>query len=183
MPLLQRIRESIGRLPDRLSHSRRFREATMRLMRLPRPRNILVVCHGNVCRSPYLEVALGRLLPDVEVSSAGFAGGGHPVPAFALEIASQKGLDLTTFRSRALAPTLVRDADMIVVMDERQYAHLCGFFGVPRARVFVAGDLDPRNVGARTIRDPWQQSRDVFAETFDRLDRVARSIAKRLRRY
>jgi len=147
---------------------------------MKRPRRVLVVCYGNICRSPYLEAVLKRAMPDVRVESAGFVGPGRVVPPFALTVSAQRGLDLSRFRSRQLVPAIVRDADIIVVMDAYQARYLERYFGVPRKRIVVAGDLDPLPSATRAIVDPWEQPMDVFVSSFNRLDRCAAALASLL---
>jgi protein-tyrosine phosphatase len=147
---------------------------------MDRPRNVLVVCYGNICRSPYLEAVLKRALPDVHVASAGFVGPGRPVPPFALAISAQRGLDQSAFRSRPLVPAVVRGADLVVVMDGHQARYIERYFGVSRKRIVVAGDLDPVTSATRAIVDPWEQPMDVFVASFNRLDRCAATLVSLL---
>ena len=163
-------------LPDRLLHRRRYRDVCRRLSRLGRPRNILVVCYGNVCRSPYLQAVLQRALPEVVVASAGFVGSDRPVPQASAMISAERGLDLSRFRSRPLTPTTVSEADLIVVMDANQAREISVRFRVNSARIVVAGDLDPTFEETRGIRDPWNQSSEVFEASFDRLERCAAAL-------
>ena len=167
-------------LPDRLLHQRRHRAACERLLRKNRPRGILVVCYGNVCRSPYLQAVLQRELPDVIVASAGFVGSDRPVPEISRAISGERGLDLSGFRSRPLAPTVVNGADLIIVMDSDQARQVAGRFDVDRRKIVVAGDLDPEFSASRAILDPWNKSREVFQASFDRLDRCAHTLVKLL---
>jgi protein-tyrosine phosphatase len=171
--LIRRVFHSVRGLPDRLLHHRRHLAVRDRLSRMDRPRSLLVVCHGNVCRSPYLEAVLKRAMPDIRVESAGFIGPGRPVPPFALAVSAQRGLNLSTFRSRLLVPAVVGDADLILVMDGYQARHVERYFRVPRKRIVVAGDLDPVPSASRAIVDPWGQPMDVFVSSFNRLDRCA----------
>jgi protein-tyrosine phosphatase len=143
---------------------------------------VLVVCYGNICRSPYLEAVLKQAMPDVRVESGGFVGPGRPVPPFALSVSAQRGLDMSSFRSRPLVPTIVRDCDLIVVMDGWQARHIQQYFGVSRSRIVVAGDLDPIPAATRAITDPWEQPIDVFVTSFNRLDRCATTLVSSLRR-
>jgi protein-tyrosine phosphatase len=145
-----------------------------------RPRSLLVVCYGNVCRSPYLEAVLQRDMPDIRVESAGFVGPDRPMPPRALTVSAQRGLDLSTFRSRALVPALVRDADLIVVMDGDQAGNVERLFRVTRNRVVVAGDLDPMPAETRAIADPWDQPIDAFVSSYNRLDRCAATLVSAL---
>lgn len=167
-------------LPDRLLHRRRNRDVCRRLTRLGTPRQILVVCYGNVCRSPYLQAVLQRALPGVAVGSAGFVGSDRPVPQASLTISAKRGFDLSRFRSRPLTPTNVSEADLIVVMDVNQAREIAARFRVNSARIVIAGDLDPRFDGTRGIRDPWNQSIEVFESSFDRLDRCAVALVHAL---
>ena len=164
-------------LPDRMLHRRRHLEARDRLLGLGTVRSILVVCYGNVCRSPYLEAVLGRELPAVNVMSAGLVGPDRPVPAYSLTVAAKRGLDLSAFRSRPLSRANARAFDLVIVMDSAQRSHVARMFGVSSARIVVAGDLDPEQSATRAIADPWGKSLDAFAESFDRLDRCAATIS------
>lgn len=180
--VLKRVFHVARNLPDRMLHRRRHVAVCERLLRIDRPRSVLVVCYGNICRSPYLEAVLKQAMPDVRVESAGFVGPGRPVPPFALSVSAQRGLDMASFRSRPLVPTIVRDCDLIVVMDGWQARHIEQYFGVRRSRIVVAGDLDPIPAATRAITDPWEQPIDVFVTSFNRLDRCAATLVSLLRR-
>ena len=178
--LIGRVFHAVRGLPDRLLQRRRHLATRDRLSRMDRPRSLLVVCYGNVCRSPYLEAVLQRDMPDVRVESAGFVGPGRLVPPFALAAAAERGLNLSTFRSRPLVSAVVREADLIVVMDEQQAQHIERDFSVPCKRIVVAGDLDPHPSATRAIVDPWGQPIDVFVSSFNRLDRCAAMLVSLL---
>jgi protein-tyrosine phosphatase len=171
--IVKRAYHAARNLPDRLLHRRRYLQARRRMSRLGRPRVILVVCYGNVCRSPYLQAVLQRALPGTVVVSAGFLGSDRPVPPTSVVISAKRGLDLSRYRSRPLTPTTVSEADLIVVMDANQAREIAIRFRVNPARILIAGDLDPMFEETRGIRDPWNQSSEVFEASFDRLDRCA----------
>jgi len=171
--IAKRAYHAMRNLPDRLLHRRRHDAVRTRLSSAHAPTKILVVCYGNVCRSPYLQAVLQRALPKTEISSAGFVGADRAVPDASLTISAKRGLDLSRFRSRPLVPGVVTGADLIIVMDAHQGHEIAARFPVNRARIVVAGDLDPKFVETRAIRDPWNQPSEVFEESFDRLDRCA----------
>ena len=180
--IAKRAYHALRNLPDRLLHRRRHDEVRARLSKVHGPRKILVVCYGNVCRSPYLEAVLRRALPKTEVSSAGFVGADRAVPDVSLAISAKRGLDLSRFRSRPLVPAVVTGSDLIIVMDARQAQEIAARFPVNRARIVIAGDLDPKFEQTRAIRDPWNQPSDVFEASFDRLDRCAAVLVSVLER-
>jgi protein-tyrosine phosphatase len=164
---------------ERLLHPWRYRSAVSLLRAARRPGHILVVCNGNLCRSPYLEALLRRALPDVVVSSAGMTGPGRPVPEVGRDIAARRGLDLTQHRSRLLTRDMLATADLVVVMDRLMARYLGVSLRVPRDRIVIAGDLD-RFGGSRTIRDPWRQTQIVFESSYARLDRAAETLVASL---
>lgn len=89
-------------------------------------KNILVVCTGNVCRSPMAEALIRNEVVDrglsekVRVSSAGtYAMVGHPASAGSVNAMAQRGLDISKHRARQLTADLVEQADIIIVMEEK----------------------------------------------------------------
>src|SRR3989442_14519639 len=75
--VLARLVRHLRRTPDRILHPLRRRRALEALLRRPRPAT-LIICHGNICRSPFAAALLGRALPGLRVESAGVPG---PAPA------------------------------------------------------------------------------------------------------
>lgn len=108
--------------------------------------------------------------------SAGFYGSDRPVPQISVTLSAKRGLDLSRYRSRPLTQSTVSNADLVIVMDSDQARQIARTFGVSRVRIVIAGDLDPRFEASRAIRDPWNQSGDVFESSFDRLDRCAATL-------
>jgi protein-tyrosine phosphatase len=176
-----RVYHAARRLYDRALHPRRHLAVRRRLSNAPRPRRILVVCHGNLCRSPYLQAVLQRSLPDVSVSSAGLAGSDRPVAEISVILSAQRGLDLSRYRSRPITQSKISAADLLIVMDADQAREIARMFRVNRDRIVIASDLEPMFEASRAIRDPWNQSIEVFRSTFDRLDRCAVALVKALR--
>ena len=178
---LRRVYHATRGLCDRVLHRRRYLTARRRLSTTPRPRRILVVCYGNICRSPYLQAVLQRSLPDIAVTSAGFVGSDRGVPQNSVSVSAERGLDLSRYRSRPITQAGASDADLVVVMDAEQARRVASTFRVKRNRILIAGDLDPTFETSRAIRDPWNQPIEVFKASFDRLDRCAATLVSALR--
>jgi protein-tyrosine phosphatase len=172
--LLLRVR----RTPERLLHPFRRRKAVEALRGRPRPKSLLAMCHGNICRSPIAAALLGRELAPlgIGVQSAGFIGFNRPAPAEAMAAAERHNVDLTNHRSRLVTADLVRSADLIVVMDPTQRRLLCERFGRRPTDVILLGDFDPAPVEMRTIRDPVEESREVFDQVYERIARCVREL-------
>lgn len=179
----ERLREAVRglrHLPDRILHSRRRRAIRETLQSRGVPRIALVVCHGNICRSPYAAEALRGLFRDtggVQVDSAGFVGPGRPSPPDAIASAHDRGVDLSHHRSKLLQPRDVGSADLILVMDADQQRAICRRYSRDRDDVVVLGDLDPAPIDTRAILDPLGRPRDMFDASYRRIDRCLRELA------
>jgi protein-tyrosine phosphatase len=88
------------------------------------PVSVLMVCTGNICRSPAAELLLRAHLGDergLVVSSAGLAARvGEPVAGPMAELLRQRGVDAGGFEARQLVPQLVRAADLVLTMTAGQ---------------------------------------------------------------
>lgn len=79
--------------------------------------SILVVCTGNICRSPIGERLLRQQLPGKQVNSAGILGlEGHPADAAAQAVARRHGVSLEGHIARKVTRNLLQQADLILVM-------------------------------------------------------------------
>jgi len=86
---------------------------------------IVVVCYGNICRSPMAEALLKRALREAKldrryvVRSAGVgAQPGAPAARGTLEAARTKGIDLSNHRARKLTADMAREAEVLIALDE-----------------------------------------------------------------
>lgn len=172
-------------LPDRLLHPLRRGSATAATRGIGLPPTVLFVCHGNIYRSPYAAYRFLAMLPDalrahVEVTSGGFVGPGRPSPPNAIACAAGRGIDLTSHESSLLSPERVRATALLVVMEAGQKAAIQRRFGTPAERVLVLGDLDPKPIQTRTIRDPWNQPDAVLDASYERIDRCVTVLIREL---
>ena len=134
--------------------------------------SILVVCVGNICRSPIAERMLQRLLPDKNISSAGVGAlVDHPVDEVAAKVASEHGLDTSGHIARQLTPDLCKGVDLILAMSEENRDQVYRIAPESRGKVMLIGKwLDDAE-----IPDPYRQSRRVHGEAYQLLDLATQS--------
>jgi len=112
--------------------------------------------------------------------SAGFVGPNRPCPPEAMTAAARRGVDLSAHRSQLLTADIVCAADLIVVMDPTQGRVVCQRFGRLPRDILVLGDLDPCRIATRAIRDPVDQSVEVFEESYRRIERCVAELVRGL---
>jgi protein-tyrosine phosphatase len=121
-------------------------------------RRILVLCSGNVCRSPIAAALLARDLSEKTIGSAGLAAPvGAPADPMAIEFAAALGLDLSAHRARLVTLAMCQAADLILVMEQGHKAELRRRYPQAWGKVFrlcEAGGFD--------IADPYRKPRKVF---------------------
>jgi protein-tyrosine phosphatase len=179
--VLKRAFEIVEHAPDRALHPLRRQRAAQEL-RGHVPKNVVFVCHGNICRSPFAAAYFQRLAAStlkhrIATSSVGFIGPGRGAPPAALAAASRRDLDLSRHRSRLVSAKVLRAADLVVVMSAEQ-ARTIRRLSKRRVHVLVLGDLDPESISSRTVIDPWGGSDAVFDASYDRIERCVRELVR-----
>lgn len=110
--------------------------------------SILVVCSGNLCRSPLAEAILRRRLVHQlgdaapTVRSAGtIAVDGEPVTPEGELVAAEHGLDTSRHAATRLEPTLLRGSELVVAMAAEHRAHVAAMDPVAADRTFTLKEL------------------------------------------
>jgi protein-tyrosine phosphatase len=124
-------------------------------------KNVLILCIGNICRSPMAEGLLKKELADLNVQSAGLGAlVGHPADPFSVQIMSEQGVDISAHRAQQISSKLIAEADLILVMDKEQKKFVEGRFARSRGKVFRLCERD--NVD---IPDPYRGEIQKFRDS------------------
>ncbi|GAC1374201.1 MAG: low molecular weight protein-tyrosine-phosphatase [Aquirhabdus sp.] len=120
--------------------------------------NILVVCIGNICRSPMAEALLKQTYPDKNISSAGIEGlVGYPADPLAIECMSEVGIDISAHVARRLDSATLVQADLVFVMTAQQVKIIEERWGFTKGKVFRLCHWRNKN-----ISDPYQKEKPAF---------------------
>jgi protein-tyrosine phosphatase len=127
-------------------------------------RNVLVVCIGNICRSPYGEYVLRDLAhtakAETRFSSAGLGAlVGNPADPEVTSLALREGLDLSDHRARQFSRDLGANADLILVMEARHRRDILAIAPELSGRTMLLGHW----IGGTDIADPYRKSSDFHA--------------------
>jgi protein-tyrosine-phosphatase len=98
-------------------------------------KKILVVCHGNVNRSPACAAILTKLRPDLEVRSAGLKVTAGRAAKKMREALRQYEFDLDDHKPQPVTPELLEWADAIIYMDGANKNKLSEGYGVPDSKL------------------------------------------------
>ncbi|QMT41470.1 protein tyrosine phosphatase [Neisseria shayeganii] len=142
--------------------------------------NILVVCVGNICRSPTGERLLqGYLKHKQQVSSAGVGALiGSAADAQAEAVAARHGVSLAGHCARQLTAELCDANDLILVMEQAHIGAVDKISPSSRSKVMLFGQWLPK----QDIADPYRQSDDMFRLIYRQIDEAARLWADKLNR-
>ncbi|MGQ0658364.1 MAG: low molecular weight protein-tyrosine-phosphatase [Chromatiales bacterium] len=143
---------------------------------------ILVVCLGNICRSPIAQAMLARGLRvagygNAEVQSAGLnALVGYPADLTAQKTVRKFDIDLSSHRARQLNGEMIRWADLVLVMENEQKKHVHLVDPTARGKVFRLGEWSDFDV-----QDPYGRSVAAFEKAVSTINKGVSDWVQKLK--
>lgn len=139
------------------------------------PGNVLMVCLGNICRSPLAHGIFQNLVADqnIKVDSAGTANyhtGAAPDPR-SIEIATIHGIDISRQKARQFVVEDFDQFDYIYVMDYSNQQNVLRL---------VRNDQDRAKVhlllGNAEVEDPYYGGKEGFSVVFNKIQKACQHI-------
>jgi protein-tyrosine phosphatase len=151
---------------------------------------VLMVCTGNICRSPTAEGVLRRKLVDsgladrVEVESAGMVDyhAGSPPDHRAQQTALRRGYDLSRQRARQLRPSDFESFDLLLAMDTDHLERMVDMYPGPTAgRIRLLMDYSPTRPRGTSVPDPYYGAPAGFERVLDMIEEACEGLLRDLR--
>ncbi len=138
---------------------------------------ILIVCIGNICRSPTGERVLKALKPEKVIESAGVGAlVGKPADAMASQVAGEHSISLEGHEARQLTSELCWDYDLILAMEKKHIQAITEIAPEARGKTMLFGQW----IGQKDIPDPYRQSKEAFDYAYDLIEQAAKEWAKKI---
>lgn len=120
--------------------------------------SILVVCIGNICRSPMGEYFFKQKFPNKTIASAGIGAlVGEGADPKACQVMQDRGIDMSPHVAQQLTGELVRQFDLILCMSSEQERWIKERWGFARGKVYRLGHWLDENVA-----DPYRHPLSAF---------------------
>lgn len=150
---------------------------------------VVVVCTGNICRSPMAERLLAHALAaedgqlaSLQVVSAGVAArGGDPASANSVIALKKVGLDLSDHQSQPLTPELLERAVAVFVMTETHRAVIQASFEPMPRNIHLLREFMPRDAD-KEIADPYGGPLPLYESCRDEIVEAIPSLVAFLRK-
>lgn len=145
---------------------------------------ILLICTGNICRSPMAVAILQHMLEargiaDITVCSAGTAPwDGAPASEGSYLVSLEHGLDLSSHRARQLTTDIVADAELILGMSAGHVERAIQLGGA--GKTFLLGAYAGEPPEDAEVADPFGGEIEEYRETYDRLVSLFEAALPRL---
>ncbi len=150
---------------------------------------ILMVCLGNICRSPLAEGILkSKVDPNkVFIDSAGTSSYhiGNPPDKRSIKVAAKYGIDISMQRCRQFDIEDFSNFDFIYAMDLNNFKTIIALTSNENSKYKVQLIMGKTNADSIDIPDPYYQGSDGFEHVYKMLDtacdRIARELESRIK--
>lgn len=140
-------------------------------------KNIMIVCVGNICRSPMAEALLQHEQPELNVFSSGIGAlVGKPADPMAISLMAEKGIDLSKHCAQQINSPLVSKADLILTMEQKHVNAIQSKFPESRGKVHLIGKWNDN----QEVPDPYKKDKNAFISSLSLIESGLENWRKKL---
>ncbi|HEO9920194.1 TPA: protein tyrosine phosphatase [Klebsiella pneumoniae subsp. pneumoniae] len=141
--------------------------------------SILIICTGNICRSPIAERILRSKITNRKIDSAGTGGlVGFPADHSAIKVSEKNGISLEGHKATQFSSKLGRQYDLLLVMEKNHIEQISNIAPEARGKTMLLGHW----IGMKEIPDPYRKSDEAFESVYQLIEESCQCWADKLGR-
>jgi len=157
------------------------------LSKIGKPKSIIFVCQGNICRSPFAEYYLKERLKEIgimiDVSSAGIkAIENNPANPTAIDTALKLNVNLNDHRTQKFNQKSLNPSTLIIVFEKWHLNYIKNIPGYTRNKnsVILLGLIHPSQPH-KNIPDPYGKNETVFIQVYQYIKETIENLITHLK--
>ncbi len=124
--------------------------------------SVLILCIGNICRSPVAEGILKKMSEQYQLGLSVSSAGVHamvddPAQPHSIEVARARGVDITAHRARQLSAEILLEHEIVLVTDETVRKIAMQQYPFSTGKIKKIGDFRQQE-----IVDPYRKPKENF---------------------
>ena len=140
-------------------------------------KSVLVVCVGNICRSPVGERLLANLCPHLRIESAGISAlAGHEADDTMAKVANAANLNLDGHIARQFTADIATEFDLVLALEKGHIRVITEKAPEVSGKTMLLGQW----INPQEIPDPYRRSEEFCGLVFEEIVRACNSWAKKL---
>ena len=139
---------------------------------------ILIVCIGNICRSPSAERILQKLMPGKVITSAGIGALiDHQIEKNAAQLLDSHNYNSDDHKAKQVSTDIINQAELILVMERKHQQVLMQKYPSASGKIMLLGKWH----NEEEIPDPYRKSFAAFEHAFTQIDKNCQAWSQKLK--